>query len=99
MKFNLGQILSVAGIVQQLVKKAKEAPGSGAEKHAAVAAAVIDAVPVIEGALGKDLVNDLTFADAIDAVIVAEAAVLKAQAAVVDARSKLAAVMTDIKSR
>ena len=98
MKLDIGKILSVAGLVQGLVKKAQSIGGKGLEKHAAVAEAVIESVPLIEALVGRDLVSDELFRQAIDALIVAEAAEVKAAAKVVEARNAVAAVVANIKS-
>lgn len=85
MKFNLGQILSLATVIGKFVKKVQDAhPNApGADKHAIVRDLAVDALPLVEGISGIDL-NDPKAIALIDQVIVAEKAALNARAALED---------------
>ena len=99
MKINLGTILKISSIVGPLVKHVQAAikgPGKGIEKHAAVVEAVKEAIPVVEGTLG-DVLDDETFNAALDQLVTAEKALLKAKAEVEAARDRLEALIASIK--
>jgi hypothetical protein len=81
MKIDFGKVFNIVSAVGPLVQHVQSAlkGKKGVEKHAAVADGLKELLPVIEGALGKDLVNDADFASALDQLIVAEKAVLTAR--------------------
>jgi hypothetical protein len=99
MKLDLGKILSIASLVSGLVKNAQSAfkGAKGIEKHVVVAEAVKDLVPIVEGAAGKDLVDNDRFLAAIDRLIVAEKAAFKAVEEAKAARQAVEEVIADIK--
>jgi hypothetical protein len=95
MKFDLGKILRIASVVGPLVKEvqSKFKGSKGMEKHVIVADAVKDLLPAIEGATGTDLLDNAAFIAAIDQLIVAEKAALKAADEAQAARDRVAALI------
>ena len=97
MKLDLGKLISIGSLVAGLVNKTQSAlkGAKGSEKHDAVADAVKDLLPIVEGAAGKDIASDAAFIDAVNTLIVAEKAVFKARAAldilIADIKAKRAA--------
>ena len=69
---------AVIGGIVGIVQKVK---ASGADKKAAVIAALPESVALAEFAAGRDLLNDPAVAELVNALIDAEAAVVKAREA------------------
>lgn len=69
-KVDIGQILLIATLVQQFVTKVKASvTGTPAQRKAAIIKAIREALPLIETALGKDLLHDDKFNEAITAIV------------------------------
>jgi hypothetical protein len=94
MKFDLGKVIGIAGMVHGLVvtTQSKLRDKSGKEKRDAVVEQVRELLPIVEGISGKDLLDDATYLAAIDELIALEKAVAVA-------RAKVSALILDIKSR
>lgn len=99
MKIDIGKILSIGTAVVGLVKRAQAIGGSGVDKHAAVADAAKELLPVIEGIAAEDIADNAAYNAAIDQLIVASKASLKAAEAVKAAQKRVNEVVADIKSR
>jgi hypothetical protein len=94
MKFDLGKVIGIAGMVHGLVLSTqhKLKDKTGKEKHAAVVEQVKELLPIVEGITGKDLADDALYLAAIDELI-------RAEKAVAVARARVAQLIADIKSR
>lgn len=102
MKLNISQLLSAAALVKGLVESAQSAikgAGRGVEKHVAVANALKQSLPVVEGIANKDVADDALFGAALDALIRAEKTLLSAKADAEAARQAFEAVVADIKAK
>jgi hypothetical protein len=92
MKFDLGKVLGIASMVHGLVlsTQAKMKDKSGPEKRDVVVAQVKELLPIVEGIAEMDLADERVYNQAIDELIAAEKAVAVA-------RSKVSALVANIK--
>lgn len=82
MKLNLGKLIGAVSVVGKFVAVVQhrfKGEKTGAEKKAAVIESVREALPMIEDALDRDLLTDAAFNQALNTLIDAEKAVLKAR--------------------
>lgn len=93
-KLKLGNIIGIASMVHGLVVATQDKfeGKTGKEKRDAVVEQVRDLLPIVEGITGKDLLDDATYLAAVDELIAAEKAVAVA-------RTKVSALIADIKAR
>lgn len=101
LKFDLGQVLSIVTVIPSLVKKTQQAfkGAKGVEKHEVVADTAMNLIEILEGVTSSDFVSNEKARTALDAVISAEKALLKAESAAQEARRALEAVVADIRSK
>lgn len=71
LKLNIGQILTIAQVIPGIVSNVQRAFGKepGATRKAAAQEAARDVLVAVEGATGKDLLNDANFAALVDEAI------------------------------
>ena len=92
-KLDFGRIFDVVRAIAPMVRQVQQdMKAPGADKHEAVADGAMVVLMAIEGLADKDLVDNGVLRTALDQVIVAEKAALKA-------REALSALIADIKSK
>lgn len=77
----IGFALKLPAVIGGIVGIVQKVKASGADKKAAVIAALPESIALAEFAAGRDLLNDPAVAELVSALIDAEAAVVKAREA------------------
>lgn len=101
MKFDLGKLVSIASFIAPLVKRVQTdfKGAKGLDKHEVVVQAAKELLPIVEGGVGKDLLDNVAFFAALDALIAAEKTLLRAKADVDAARANVEAFIASTKGR